>query len=160
MLQMHDDWQVAGSQLNSKTPPQGAQTASQAILLPWQQARPVCPALAESKTAGVTGVIGAAPRKLRPGSHPAVSADEAAAGVETTAAAASSKAKRLTRIVFLMVHSLWVETSPQFAPAAHQRGSFAVAKCMHAQFQMSSGGPLIGPECEGVRTGRPTEDSG
>ena len=46
MKQMHDDWQVIGSQLNSKTPPQGAQPASQAILLARQHLDSCCPAAA------------------------------------------------------------------------------------------------------------------
>jgi hypothetical protein len=109
MKQMQDDWQVLGSQLNSKTPPQGAQTASQAILLPVQQLAAVCWACASGKSAVRTpaaGVSGAAPRKLRPASHPWESTGGAGAVAGTSAAAAeagtSSRAKRLSRIVFLM----------------------------------------------------------
>jgi hypothetical protein len=55
MLQMHDDWQVAGSQLNSKTPPQGAQVAWQAILLPVQQPAACAPAGTEDPATARAG---------------------------------------------------------------------------------------------------------
>jgi hypothetical protein len=156
MKQMHDDWQVLGSQLNSKTPPQGAQTASQASLLPVQQLAAVCWASDNGESAArkpAAGVSGAALRKLRLALHPWDSTGGAEAGAGISAAAAeagaSRRAKRLSRIVFLMAVLLVGQTTSASRPAAHQ----ALRSCkIHAQIEITRVSQTAGRQPPKLRT--------
>ncbi|HEX9941742.1 MAG TPA: hypothetical protein VGG03_06985 [Thermoanaerobaculia bacterium] len=79
---MHDDWQVAGSQLNSKTPQaqlrwHRRRAARQQLEL-WASTMPSIPVSATASfPAGVTG----AARKLRAESHPELSIGGASAAI-------------------------------------------------------------------------------